>query len=299
MRITLSGATGFLGLHLVERLCQEGHSIALLTRHAVTGFPSAVETYIWNPPRVEAPPQAFEGSEAIIHLAGAPVNQRWTAQSKQLLRSSRIDSTRSLVQTLSTLSRRPALLLSASAIGFYGDRGDEILTESASAGDSFLALLSVDWEKEANLARSLGMRVQCLRTGVVFGMKGGALPGMLPVFRLGIGGKLGSGKQWMSWIHVEDWVGSVLKLLKSELPSGPYNLTAPEPCSNADFTRVLGKVLHRPAFLTVPDFALNLILGEMSTLLLGSQRVVPDALLKSGYEFRYPALESGLRSLLQ
>lgn len=299
MRITLSGATGFLGLHLVKRLCQEGHSIALLIRRPVTGLHPAVETYLWNPPRVEAPAQAFEGADAVIHLAGAPVNQRWTAESKQLLRSSRIDSTKSLVQSLSTLSRRPALLLSASAIGFYGDRGNEILTEGSSAGDNFLAHLSVDWEKEAKLARSLGMRVQYLRTGVVLGMKGGALPSMLPVFRLGIGGKLGGGKQWMSWIHIEDWVGSVLKLLKAELPSGPYNLTAPEPCRNADFTRVLGKVLHRPAFLTVPDFALKLLFGEMSTVLLGSQRVIPEALLKSGYEFRYPTLESGLRSLLQ
>jgi uncharacterized protein (TIGR01777 family) len=299
MRIVLSGATGFLGQHLVKRLCEDGHSIVLLARRPVTGLPTTVETYLRNPPKAEAPPQAFEGADAVIHLAGATVNQRWTNESKALLRSSRIDSTRSLVQSFSTLSRRPSLFLSASATGFYGERGDEVLTESSAAGDNFLAALSVDWEKEANLARALGMRVQLLRTGVVLGLKGGALPSMLPVFRLGIGGKLGSGQQWMSWIHVEDWVASVLKLLNEELPSGPYNLTAPEPCRNEEFTRLLGKVLHRPAFLPVPEFALKLLFGEMSTVILGSQRVIPEALLKSGYEFRYPALESGLRSLLQ
>lgn len=299
MRIVLSGATGFLGLHLVERLCAEGHSIALLARSPLTGLPASVETYLWNPPRVQAPLQALEAADVVIHLAGATVNQRWTQQSKELLRSSRIDSTRSLVESLSTLSQRPALLLSASATGFYGDRGDETLTESSGPGDGFLADLSVSWEKEATLARALGMKVQLLRTGVVLGLRGGALPSMLPVFRLGIGGRLGSGQQWMSWIHIEDWVGSVLKLLRDELPSGAYNLTAPEPCRNEEFTRLLGKVLDRPAFLPVPEFALNLLFGEMSTVILGSQRAIPEALLKSGYQFRYPALESGLRSLLQ
>lgn len=299
MRITLSGATGFLGRHLVERLCRDGHSVCLLARRPLTGLPNGVETYIWNPPKVEPGPEAFEHSDAVIHLAGATVNQRWTAESKDLLRSSRLDSTRSLVQAISTLSRRPGLLLSASATGVYGSRGDEILTEASSPGNGFLADLSVDWEREANLARSLGMRVHCLRTGVVLGNDGGALPSMLPVFRLGIGGRLGSGQQWMSWIHLEDWVSGVLHLLQANLLSGPVNLTAPEPVRNADFTIMLGKTLHRPAFLIVPELALKLLFGEMSSVLLGSQRVSPELILKSGYEFRYPGLESGLRSLLQ
>lgn len=299
MRITLSGATGFLGRQLVERLCKEGHSVCLLTRRPVTGLPNGVETYIWNPPRVDPAPEAFESSDAVIHLAGASVNQRWTEESKKLLRSSRLDSTRALVQAISTLSRRPGLLLSASAIGYYGNRGDETLTETSGAGDGFLAELSVDWEREANLARSLGMRVQCLRTGVVLGNDGGALQSMLPVFRLGIGGRLGSGQQWMSWIHLDDWVGSVMHLLQANLPSGPVNLTAPLPVRNAEFTITLGKALHRPAFLIVPELALKLLFGEMSSVLLGSQRVLPEQILQAGYEFRYPALESGLRSLLQ
>lgn len=299
MRITLSGATGFLGRHLVSRLLAEGHSIHLLVRTPVTGFPSGVESFLWNPPKVEAPPEAFQAADAVIHLAGAPVNQRWTPESKALLTSSRLDSTRSLVQSLSTLSRRPPILLSASAIGWYGDRGDEVLTESSQAGTGFLAALSVDWEREANLARALGLRVYCLRTGIVLGREGGALPSMLPVFRLGAGGKLGTGQQWMSWVHLEDWTAAVLSLLSGTLPSGPINLTAPKPVRNEEFTAVLGKVLHRPAFLTVPEFALNLIFGEMSTILLASQRVEPDALLKSGFDFRHPGLESALRSLLQ
>lgn len=299
MRITLSGATGFLGRHLVSRLLAEGHSIHLLVRTPVTGFPSGVESFLWNPPKVEAPPEAFQDADAIIHLAGAPVNQRWTPESKALLTSSRLDSTRSLVQSLSTLSRRPPILLSASAIGWYGDRGDEVLTESSQAGTGFLAALSVDWEREANLARALGLRVYCLRTGVVLGREGGALPSMLPVFRLGAGGKLGAGQQWMSWVHLEDWTSAVVSLLSGTLPSSPINLTAPKPVRNEEFTAVLGKVLHRPAFLTVPEFALNLIFGEMSTILLASQRVEPDALLKSGFDFRHPGLESALRSLLQ
>ena len=299
MRITLSGATGFLGTHLMSRLAGEGHEVRLLSRKPITNLPPNVEIYLWNPPRVEPPLGAFEGSQAVIHLAGASVNQRWTPEAKSLLRSSRLDSTRSIVHALSTLSRRPDFLLSASAIGYYGDRGAELLTEASGAGDGFLADLSVEWEREANLARALGMRVNCLRTGVVLGTGGGALPSLLPVFRLGGGGKLGNGEQWMSWIHLEDWTSSVIRLLKNDFPSGPINLTAPEPVRNSEFTSILGKVLQRPAFLTVPEFALRWILGEMSSVILASQRVIPESLSKSGFDFRHPRLESALRSLLQ
>jgi uncharacterized protein (TIGR01777 family) len=299
MRITLSGATGFLGRHLVTRLAEAGHSICLLVRQPVTGLPPNVETVLWNPPRVAPPPEAFEDVDAVIHLAGAPVSQRWTPATKILLRSSRLDSTRSLIQSLSTLSRRPSIFVSASAVGFYGNRGDEVLKEDSKPGSGFLADLSVEWEHEANLGRALGMRVNCLRTGIVLGKEGGALPSMLPVFRLGAGGKLGNGQQWMSWIHIEDWTSSVLHLLRPEATSGAVNLTSPEPCRNSDFTNMLGKVLRRPAFLTVPEFGLKLVFGEMSSILLASQRVMPEALQKSGFEFRYPGLESALRSLLQ
>ncbi len=298
MRITLSGATGFLGKHLMQELLASGHSIALLTRQPVLGLPDAVESFLWNPPRIHPPPESLAGSDALIHLAGATVNQRWTQQSKALLRSSRIDSTRSLVQSLSTLSQRPAIFLSSSAIGVYGDRGDEKLAEDALPGSGFLADLSTDWEQEANLARALGLRVHCLRTGVVLGREGGALPSMLPAFKFGVGGRLGSGRQWMSWIHVADWVAAVIALLAPEAPAGPVNLTAPEPVRNAEFTAVLGKVLHRPAFLPVPEIALRLLFGEMSTVLLASQRVLPSALLQLGFQFRFPTLEPALRNLL-
>ncbi len=293
MRITLTGATGFLGRTLVQRLSANGHSICLLTRKPVTGLAENVEIFMWDPPRVAPPAESLEMSDAVIHLAGTPVNQRWTAEAKNELRASRIDSTRTLVQSLSALGRRPPLLLSASAIGFYGERGDELLDESSSVGEGFLASLSEDWEKQANLARSLGMRVNCLRTGIVLG-KGGALESMLPPFRFGVGGKLGTGQQWMSWIHVDDWVGMVLHLLENQIGSGPANLTGPNPVRNLEFTATLGRVLRRPALLTVPAFALKLLLGEMSTVVLMSQRVVPT----TKYEFRFPGLEAALRSLL-
>ena len=294
MRITLTGATGFLGRILIQRLSAAGHSICLLSRKPVTGLPQNVEIFMWDPPQVEPPPEAFQDSDAVIHLAGAPVSQRWTAEAKALIRSSRMDSTRMLVQSLSTMSRRPPLLLSASAIGFYGERGDEVLNESSGVGSGFLADLSEDWENQANLARSLGMRVNCLRTGVVLGKGGGALDAILPPFRFGVGGKLGTGQQWMSWIHLEDWIGMVLYLLEHKIASGPANLTSPNPIRNAEFTATLGRVLHRPALLTVPAFMLNLLFGEMSTLVLLSQRVLPT----TEYEFRFPTLEPALRSLL-
>jgi uncharacterized protein (TIGR01777 family) len=298
MRITLSGATGFLGDHLVRRLHAAGHELRLLVRRPVTGLPPGVETFLWNPPRLDAPAEALSGADALIHLSGASVNQRWTPETKTLLRSSRIDTTRSLVHSLSTLSARPGIFLCASAVGIYGDRGDETLTEDSTPGPGFLSGLTLEWEKEANLARSLGIRVNCLRTGVVLGREGGALASMLPVFRLGIGGKLGSGQQWMSWIHVDDWTSAVAFLLGPDFPSGPFNLTAPEPARNAAFTQTLGKVLHRPAFLPVPEIALRALFGEMSAIILSSQRVLPTALEAQGYRFQHAALEPALRSLL-
>jgi uncharacterized protein (TIGR01777 family) len=299
MRITLSGATGFLGRHLMARLTEEGHSIVLLTRRPVKGLGTNVETHLWDPPRIGPPEASLAGSDALINLAGATVNQRWTPQAKALLRSSRVDSTRSLVQGLSTLPERPRVFLNSSAIGYYGGRGDEVLTEESKAGEGFLADLSVEWENEALLARALGMRVNLLRTGVVLGEEGGALASMLPVFRLGLGGKLGSGRQWMSWIHVEDWVGATLSLLDEKASGGAVNLTAPEPVRNEEFTATLGRVLRRAAIFPVPEMALKLIFGEMSTVLLASQRVVPQVLQAAGYGFRYPRLESALRQLLQ
>lgn len=299
MVITLSGATGLLGRELMARLLEGGHQIRLLSRKAQTGLPAGVDLFLWDAARQEPPQEALRDAEAVVHLSGEPVAQRWTTEVKARLVSSRLDSTRLLVQGISMLRERPRILLSASATGIYGDRGDEVLTEESAPGGDFLAKLSMDWEGQANLARSLGLRVQTLRTGIVLARQGGALEKMLPPFRFGVGGKLGSGEQWMSWIHVEDWVGIVVELLRQEMPSGAVNLVAPGAVRNAEFTEKLGRVLRRPALFTVPAIALRVLYGEMATVLLGSQRVEPRVMGGAGYEFRYPQLQPALRNLLQ
>lgn len=299
MVITLSGATGLLGGALISRLLQKGHQIRLLSRTARTGLPAGVDLFLWDAQRTEPPVGALQGADAVVHLVGEPVAQRWTSSVKDRLISSRLDSTRMMVQALSTLSERPKVFLCASATGFYGDRGDEVLDESSSPGDDFLARLCVDWEAQAHLARSLGLRVHTLRTGIVLTAKGGALEKMLPPFRFGLGGKLGSGAQWMSWIHLEDWVGIVQSLLEREVPSGAVNLVSPQPVRNEEFTKTLGRVLQRPALLTVPKLALQILYGEMAGVVLGSQRVEAKVAVAAGYKFRFPQLEPALRNLLQ
>jgi uncharacterized protein len=299
MRITLTGASGFLGRPLMRHLLAAGHQISLLSRKPSLGLPPEVQVFLWNAQSEEPPLEALAGADAVIHLAGESVSQRWTPGVKKAIRSSRVDSTRLLVQALSTMSERPALLLSGSATGFYGERRDEVLTESAAAGEGFLPEVCVQWEQQANLGRSLGIRVHTLRTGVVLGKGGGALDKMLPPFRAGIGGRLGDGQQWMSWIHVEDWVLLIEHLLHTTLPAGPVNLCAPAPCRNEEFTRALAQALRRPAFLPVPEFALKFLFGEMAEVVLGSQRVIPEAALASGYRFRHPELANALKTLVQ
>jgi uncharacterized protein len=303
MLITITGATGLLGQALMTRLLADGHRIRLLSRTARTGLPPGADLSLWDTQRSEPPAEALRGSDAVIHLAGEPVSQRWTPEVKQRLVSSRLDSTRLLVQALAALSERPKLLLSASAVGIYGDRGDEVLNEDSAPGRDFLARLSVDWEAQANLARGLGLRVHTLRTGIVLAANGGALEKMLPPFRFGVGGKLGSGEQWMSWIHIADWVGIVLHLLSgntasSNAASGAVNLVSPQAARNGEFTETLGRTLRRPALLTVPAFALRVLYGEMANVLLASQRVAPNAALEAGYTFQFPQLEPALRNLL-
>jgi hypothetical protein len=299
MIITLSGATGLLGSALMPALLKDGHQIRLLSRTARTGLPSGVDLFLWDTTRSEPPAEALRGADAVIHLAGEPVSQRWTPDVKKRLVESRVNSTRLLVQGISTLSERPRILLSGSAIGYYGDRGETLLPETAAAGKDFLARLSADWEAQANLARSLGLRVHALRTGIVLSEKGGALEKMLPMFRFGIGGKLAGGQQWMSWIHIEDWVGLVRHLLGKDLAAGPVNCVGPSAARNEEFTAVLGKVLRRPALLTVPKFALEALFGEMAGVLLSSQRVEPGVARETGYSYHFPQLEAALRNLLQ
>jgi uncharacterized protein len=298
MRITLTGANGFLGKALTDRLLRDGHQLRMLVRKPLTGWAPEIEMFLWDPPKSPPPPESLSGADAVIHLAGATVNQRWTEDAKALIRSSRVDPTRTLVQALSAMEARPKLFLSASAIGFYGDRASEVLNEVSAPGTGYLADVCLEWEKEALLAKALGIRVSLLRTGIVLGRGGGALESMLPPFRFGVGGKLGGGEQYMSWIHIEDWVGIVLHLLKNGEGNGPLNLTAPNPVPNSEFTRVLGRALSRPALFTIPAFALKAIFGEMSVILLASQRAVPKAAEGLGYRFQHPQLESALRSLL-
>jgi hypothetical protein len=287
MNITLTGATGFIGKQLVPELQNRGHVLRVLGRRE---WDSSSTT----PP----PPDSLASADAIIHLAGAPVAQRWNAEVKKQIRDSRVNGTRALVHGLSMQSKRPEVLISGSAIGFYGDRGDEILTETSPRGNGFLADVTEEWEQAADLASNLGIRVVKLRTGIVLGKGGGALEQMLTPFKMGAGGRLSSGRQWMSWIHIRDLMGLILFALADSKVSGPMNGTAPHPVRNIDFTEELGKALHRPAVIPVPEFGLKLLFGEMAGVLLASQRVLPQAAQAAGYRFQFPDLSAALRDVV-
>ena len=288
MNITLTGATGFIGQRLVRELVSRGDAVTILTRRARAGSPGVryVEWDSVSPPAVDA--------DAVIHLAGEPVAQRWTAEVKARIRSSRVQGTRALVDGILAAQRRPAVLVSASAIGIYGDRGDEVLTETSRPGTGFLADVSVEWERESARAVAQGVRVVNPRIGIVLGSEGGALAKMLTPFKAGVGGRLGSGKQWMSWIHVADMVSLILFALDHDAAVGPFNGTAPAPVRNSEFTSELAGVLHRPGLLPVPGLALRAVFGEMSQVLLASQRVVPEKAERLGFQFRYPDLRGAL-----
>jgi uncharacterized protein len=295
MKIAITGATGFVGSRLTHKLLYGGHNIRGLVRRRAYGLPG-VDLYEWDSAKGEPPPESLEGVDAVIHLAGEPVARRWNPEVKALIHSSRVASTRHLVNALSTQARRPDVLICASAIGFYGSRGDETLTETSGPGNDFLAQVTIGWEKAAEMARALGIRVVRLRFGVVLG-HGGALGKMLPPFRLGMGGRIGSGKQWMSWIHLDDVVGLIQFALENEI-AGPVNATAPNPVTNAEFTRELGLALHRPAFLPVPIFALKMMFGEMANVVAASQRAVPAAAHRAGFRFQYLRLRPALDQIL-
>jgi uncharacterized protein len=298
MNITVTGATGFVGAQITRALLDSGHTVHALARKRPASLPGSVRFSEWRSMEEEPPPESLAGADAVIHLAGEPVGQRWTPEVKQRIRGSRVDGTRHLVNALSTQSRRPAVLISASAIGIYGSRGDEILTEKSNAGDDYLASLVTDWEKAAVLAEALGIRVVRFRFGVVLGKGGGALQKMLPPFRLGLGGRLSSGRQWTSWIHIDDVVNLILFILANAGIHGAINATAPEPVSNAEFTKELAGAIHRPAIFPIPKFALEILFGEMASMVLASQRVIPEGAKRVGFEFQYPKLGPALRRLL-
>src|SRR3989440_1786252 len=297
MKILVTGSSGLVGTALVSALARGGHTLCRLVRPQSAGGEAAKEGFVvsWNPASGELG-GAGVGADAVVNLAGASIaDGRWTAGRKALLRSSRVDTTGALVNALARMNARPRVLVSASAIGIYGDRGDEVLTEESKPGTDFLAGLAREWETEALKAEELGIRVVLARFGIILARHGGALAKMLLPFKLGAGGRLGSGKHWMSWIMLEDVVGIVKSMLENSTVRGPVNVVAPGAVQNAEFTKVLAKALHRPAIFPAPAFALRLALGEMAdALLLSSQRVTPQALGRLGYRFLHPELSVGL-----
>jgi uncharacterized protein len=302
MKVLVTGSTGLIGSALVHELKQAGHTVCRLVRPQTnTAAVRGNNTFDvnWNPASGELGGAAV-GADAVVNLAGASIaDGRWTPERKNLLRSSRVDTTRALVNALAKMAARPRVLVSASAIGFYGNRGDEILNEESPPGGDFLSSVARDWEREAQKAETLGIHVVLPRMGVVLAKQGGALPQMAKPFRMGVGGKLGSGRQWMSWINLDDAVAIFRLALETGNARGAINVVSPQPVRNAEFTHALAKALHRPALFPAPAFALRLMLGEMAdALLLSSQHVVPDRLEKLGYKFLHADLGPTLSQLL-
>jgi uncharacterized protein (TIGR01777 family) len=298
MNITISGASGFIGRRLLKLLGEAGHVLRVLSRHAGVNLPRGVEPSVWDPMKGTPPRESVEGADAIIHLAGEPVAQRWTGEIKRKIRESRITGTRRLVEAIGALSRRPAALVCANAVGYYGSRGDELLDESSGPGAGFLPEVCLGWEREARAAEALGIRVVVIRIGVVLDPRGGALVRMLPPFRLGLGGPLGSGRQWMPWIHLGD-LAELFQFAVEQPVRGALNGVAPFPVTNLEFTKSLARALRRPAIFPVPPFALKMLFGEMAEVLLASQRVVPRCAEAAGFRFRFPQLEPALVDLIR
>jgi uncharacterized protein (TIGR01777 family) len=301
MKVVLAGGTGFIGSALIEALLERGDKVILLTRNlhaAQLRWGAKVDARLWNARDPGPWIMAVNGADALINLAGESVaGARWTPERKLALIKSRIDSTRDVVAAISAASERPVVLVNASAVGYYGEEPEGECAEDAPQGSDFLAALCGQWEREARAAEKLEVRVVMARFGVVLGKEGGALARMLPPFRLGLGGPLGSGRQPFPWIHIDDAVGAILYAVDDAKLAGPMNVAAPGAKTNAEFTQALGRALHRPAFLPAPAFALRLALGEMSSLLLKGQRATPKKLLERGYKFRHPALDGALSSL--
>jgi len=300
MRVAVTGATGMIGAALVRALAERGDEVTALSRDAERASATlGVPAETWADPKAEQPPlDALRGRDAVVHLLGEVIAQRWSDEVKREIRESRVLSTRNLVAALGELdpAERPRVLVSGSAAGWYGHRGDERLDESTpEPGDDFLAQLCVDWEAEARRAEELGVRVVRNRTGVVLSESGGALEKMLPFFKAGIGGPVAGGRQYVPWVHVDDVVGAIVFELEHDEASGPVNVTAPEPVTNRELSKTLGRVLRRPAFAPVPALAVKTLYGEMAEIVTTGQRAVPGRLTELGYVFKQPGLESALR----
>jgi uncharacterized protein (TIGR01777 family) len=297
MKILVSGSHGLVGLALMDSLKGAGHEVFALVRRA----PRSDSEVEWYPERGSLALARLEGMDAVIHLGGESIaSGRWTEEKKQRIRDSRVTGTKLLSEALANLSHPPQTFLCASAIGFYGDRGDEILTEESAPGSDFLAGVCVEWEKASKAAAQKGIRVVNLRFGIILSVAGGALAKMLPPFRMGIGGRVGSGKQYMSWIALDDVVGAIKFALTSDALDGPVNVVAPNPVTNAEFTKTLGKAISRPTLFPIPAFGLRLAFGEMAdALLLSGQRVEPSRLKEAGHQFHYSDLGGALRQILK
>jgi uncharacterized protein len=300
--VTISGATGLIGRRLVGELKDAGWRVTVLTRdpeRARERLGEDVEAQAWDLLSGPAPAAALSGRDAVVSLAGEPVSQRWSEQAKRAIRDSRVTGTENLIAGLRAAEQRPSVLVGASATGYYGARGGEPLDEEAPPGQDFLSEVCVAWEQATQSAAALGMRVAVIRTGVVLDSDGGALEKMLPPFRLGIGGPIAGGRQFLPWIHAEDVAGIYRAALEDERWTGPANATAPAPASNRDFSRALGRALHRPAVLPVPGLALRLLYGEMAQIITGGARAVPAKALMLGYSYRHGELDEALRSALE
>jgi hypothetical protein len=294
--VVVAGASGLIGRALVPFLRTQGHTVRRLVRHA----PRAADEIFWNPAAGELDPAALEGADTVINLSGENVGaSRWTAARREAILRSRVDATKTLVLALKERRERPEVFVSASAVGYYGERGDEVLEETAPIGHGFLPEVCLAWETHAEGAARLGVRTPLMRLGVVLTPAGGALAKLLPFFRAGLGGRAGSGRQWLSWISLDDAVGAIGHAVSDGRCAGPVNTVAPEPVTNAEFAATLARVLRRPAVLPVPAAVLRAALGQMADeTLLASTRAVPARLRALGYEFRHPALEAALRHVL-
>lgn len=296
MHIVIAGGTGFIGNHLVDYLLRQNHNVSLLTRSSKEKTGSA-RSVPWDGKTIGAWADVIDGADAVINLAGKNIFTRWSEENKRAILASRLDSTRALVQAIEQAKRKPAVFISASAVGYYGDTGDEEVTELHAPGNDFLAKVCVQWEAASHAAREAGVRVVNPRFGIVLGKDGGALQQMKLQFNLFVGGYLGNGKQFFPWIHIDDLVRALALLLDRQETSGPYNIAAPHPVRMKEFTSTLGDVMHRPSWLPVPTFALELVLGEASGLLLNGQRVLPVALVQQGFTFSFPTAREALQNI--
>ncbi len=299
MTTLITGATGLIGRRLLENLA-DTRVLSRDPSRAAKTLGAGIDAREWAGGDAPLNPEVLDGVDAVIHLAGEPIAaSRWNPAQKERIRASRVEGTRALVSAMAARETRPRVLVCASAIGYYGDRGDEELSEDKPPGEGFLSDVCVAWEEVANEARALGVRVVTLRIGVVLSMEGGALSEMMLPFKMGVGGKLGHGRQWMPWVHLDDVVGLIEHALTHEPLDGPMNAVAPGVVTNADFTRALGRAIRRPTALFVPRFALRAALGELSELLLNSHRVVPTVAQQTGYSFRFPEINAALTNCVR